>query len=144
MQEVADHFKIGCNTCLLHSPGLQRQPSCYLQCSTDTIRSRLQEGNESYHHHLPRQELLGHISAPRNINTDGRAWGHRQVQSTLTYYGIRAPPTEVLEALRQHHPIAVVARRERILHRSTYDITDAMALWHIDSVSPCFQNFATT
>ena len=115
-----------------------------MQCSTDTIRSRLQEANDSYRHHLPRQELLGHISATCNTDTNGRAWGHRHVQSALTYCGICAQCTEVLDALRQHDPVAVIARRERILHRRRYDITDAMALWHIDSESLCFQNFAAS
>ena len=59
--------------------------------------------------------------------------GHRHVQSALTYVGVRATRTEVLQALRQQDPSAVIARQERILQRRTYDVTDAMALRHIDS-----------
>ena len=51
----------------------------------------------------------------------------------LSLVGVRATRTEVLEALRQQDPSAVIARQERILHRRTYDVRDAMALWHIDS-----------
>ena len=104
-----------------------------LQCSVDTIRSRLRDVGDSYRHHLPREELLRQINAECNTDTNGRAWGHRHVQSALTYVGVRATHTEVLEALRQQDPSAVIARQERILHRRTYDVTDAMALWHIDS-----------
>ena len=59
--------------------------------------------------------------------------GHRHVQSALTYVGVRATRIEVLEALRQQDLSDVIARQERILHTRTYDVTDAMALWHIDS-----------
>jgi len=67
----------------------------------DTIRSRLRDVGDSYRHHLPREELLRQINTECNTDTNGRAWGHRHVQSALTYVGVRATRTEVLEALRQ-------------------------------------------
>ena len=79
------------------------------------------------------RNCLNKINAECNTDTNGREWGRRHVQSALTYVGVRATCTEVLEALRQQDPSAVIARQQRILHRRTYDVTDAMALWHIDS-----------
>ena len=84
-----------------------------MQCSVDTLHRRLQDAGIEYRHHLPREQLLHEIQEAVHLDQNGRAYGYRQVQAALSSRrGVRATDTEVLAALRQHDPAAVVARQD--------------------------------
>lgn len=101
--------------------------------TAQTLSSRLREIYDSYRHSLPREELLQAVDQTVHLSESGRLMGHRLVQAALfRHAGIRAPREQVLEALREHDPAGLAARQERILPRRTYDVTEAMILWHID------------
>ena len=105
-----------------------------MQCSVDTLRARLKEAEVVYRHHLPVDQLLSEIHTAVHLDQGGRAYGYRPVQAALAdRRGVRATNSDILDALRQHDPAAVAGRQERIIQRRTYDITDGMVLWHMDS-----------
>lgn len=69
-----------------------------------------------------------------HLASTGRADGYRIVQSALFgRAGVRAPEADARSALHAHDPQATEARRERIIPRRTYDVTESMVLWHMDS-----------
>ena len=107
-----------------------------MQVTAKTLSNRLHEQGDSFRHHLPPEELVRVATEVAHINENGRATGHRGVQAALfDNAGIRAPRADVLEALRMHDPAALQARRERILPRRTYNVTQSMILWHVDGNS---------
>ena len=109
-----------------------------MQCSVDTLRSRLREAGIVYRHHLPTDQLLSEIYQAVHLDENGRAYGYRPVQAALAHRrGVRATNCDILSALRQHDPAAVAGRQERIIHRRTYDVTEGMVLWHMDSKTLC-------
>ena len=68
------------------------------------------------------------------LESAGRADGYRQVQAALfSMASVRAPAAVVRCALRAHDPQANEARRKRIIPQRTYDVTNGMILWHMDS-----------
>ena len=98
------------------------------------MRARLREAGIVYRHHLPADQLLSEIHSAVHLDEGGRFCYYQPVQAALAdRRGVRATNTEILDALRQHDPAAVADRQERIIHRRTYDITEGMVLWHMDS-----------
>jgi hypothetical protein len=117
-----------------------------MQVTPQTLSSRLKEVNDSYRHSLPREELLQAVDDTVHLSESGRLMGHRLVQAALfRHAGIRVPREQVLEALREHDPAGLAARQEPILPRRTYDVTEAMTLWHVDcrlpQAAPCSSKF---
>ena len=107
-----------------------------MQVTAKTLSNRLRERETSFRHHLPPEELVRIAAEVAHINENGRATGHRGVQAALfDSAGIGASRADVLEALRMHDPAALQARRERILPRRTYNVTQSMMLWHVDGDS---------
>lgn len=94
----------------------------------------MREAGQTYRHSLPQHELLSAIDHVCHLSENGRAHGFRIVQSAL--FGrakLRVTGADVLNALKARDPEAIAARCERIIHRRTYDVVEAMVLWHIDS-----------
>ena len=52
----------------------------------------------------------------------------------MTRAGVRVPRDQILRVQSAYDPQATAARRERMLHRQRYTETDAMIIWHIDSM----------
>ena len=107
------------------------------QCSAQTVSKRVKDAGDSFRHHLPQDQLLRVIDDTCHLESTGRADGYRIIQSAL--FGkanVRATAADVRHVLQAHDPQASEARRERILPRRTYDVTDGMILWHMDSM--CF------
>lgn len=94
----------------------------------------MREAGHKYRDKLPQHQLLSVMDEVCHLQENGRAYGYRTVQSAL--FGranLRVTAADVLDALRAHDPDAVTARCERIIHRRTYDVVEAMILWHMDS-----------
>lgn len=99
-----------------------------------TVSDRLKEVGESYRHHLTADEIVAAAEHVMRISTQGRATGCGVIQRQIfRQLGYRPSREAVLNALRQHDPEGMAARQERILPRRTYDVTESMVLWHIDS-----------
>ena len=74
------------------------------------------------------------IDETSHLEETGRADGYRVIQAALfARAGVRATAPDVRTVLRLHDPQANEARRERVIHRRTYNITEGMQLWHMDS-----------
>ena len=136
--EILQVCVIGCNS----FESIFRQilsSSVALRCSPQTVAHRRKEAGQTYRHSLPQDQLISVIDQVCHLTENGRAYGYRIAQSAL--FGraqLRVTGPDVLNALKAHDPAASAARRERILHRRTYDVVEAMMLWHMDSKSsPC-------
>lgn len=106
----------------------------WLQCSPQTVSKHIRSATDSFGHHLHQDQLLNAIDDYCHLQSTGRRDGYRIVQSAL--FGrarVKATQADVRSALRTHDPQANEARRERIIPRRTYDITEGMVLWHMDS-----------
>jgi len=65
------------------------------------------------------------IDESSHLEETGRADGYRVIQAALfARAGVQATAPDVQ---------ANEARRERVIHRRTYNITEGMRLWHMDS-----------
>ena len=74
------------------------------------------------------------IDETSHLEETGRADGYRVIQAALfARAGVRTTAPDVRTVLRFHDPQANEARRERVIHRRTYNITEGMQLWHVDS-----------
>jgi len=74
------------------------------------------------------------IDESSHLEETGRADGYRVIQAALfARAGVQATAPDVRNVLRLHDPQANEARRERVIHRRTYNITEGMRLWHMDS-----------
>ena len=74
------------------------------------------------------------IGETSHLEETGRADGYRVIQAALfAGAGVRATAPDVRTVLRLHDPQASEARRERVIHRRTYNISEGMRLWHMDS-----------
>ena len=131
---IADHFEVLKRMPIWHSVSNSSWNNTtrhvhVLQCSEDTLHRRLQAAGIAYRHKLSTEQLLSEIHEAVHLTENGRAYGHRPAYRC----NLQATNTDILDALRYHDPGAVTARQERIIHRRTYNITEGMVLWHMDS-----------
>lgn len=111
-----------------------------MQCSAQTVSRHIKDAGDSFRHHLPQEQLLEIIDDTNHLHplafATGRADGYSNVQPALFgRAGVRATAAEMRSALLTHDPRANEARRERIIPRRTYDVTEGMVLWHMDSTT---------
>ncbi|KAK9819597.1 hypothetical protein WJX72_000124 [[Myrmecia] bisecta] len=112
MQEIADHYG----------------------CTPRTVSKRLRESGGSFRHYVSDAELLQLLDEFCHITENGRASGHRPRQAGLfSQAGVRPTRAQILSVSRAHDPEGTAARRERVLPRRTYNVTEPMVVWHIDS-----------
>ena len=98
------------------------------------MSKHLKDAGNSLRHHLPQDQLLQLIDDTCYLESTGRADGYRQVQAALlSMASVRPPAADVRCALRANDPQTNKARRERIIPQRTYDVTDEIILWHMDS-----------
>ena len=82
-------------------------------------------------------ELFRAAAEATHLNDNGRVLGHRGVQAALfDDAGIRAPRADVLEVLRMQDAAALQAQREGIQPRQTYNVRQAMHVWHFGGDRP--------